>query len=421
MRRIIERLNKASFFKNVLVLMSGTAIAQLIALALTPILTRNYSPNDFAYFTTFMAFYGVASVFATGKYERAILLLEKEEEVRSISTLCVLISIFTTLFSYILLFGFTFVYDYFFIEKDFFKWLFLLPVLLVVNSINTVFLTYLNYKRRFSEMSKNRVIKTFSTLIVSISCIFWLKNMGGLILAEILGWFIATLFLWKKLFFLIDLKNINWGKTKELGKRFLNFPKYNIPSDFLHNATEQVPTFFLMSAFGSNVTGQYGLMRRVVDAPLALLSSSIMEVFRQQAAEDYYKTGSCRPIFIKTAKYLVMMSVIPFLFLLIFAPDIFVFIFGKEWYKAGTYASIFSVFYFFKFVSSPLSYVFYIAEKQKVNFFLYLYICCSTVLIFSLPIILEVSIEQVLWLCTLNFVLRYIVYFILSYKYSIKG
>ena len=49
----LARLKKSSFVKNVLVVMSGTAAAQIIGFALTPIISRLFSPSDFGVFGSF--------------------------------------------------------------------------------------------------------------------------------------------------------------------------------------------------------------------------------------------------------------------------------------------------------------------------------------------------------------------------------
>ena len=46
---------KSSFTKNVLTLMTGTAVAQAIPIAISPILTRLYTPSDFGVFALFFS------------------------------------------------------------------------------------------------------------------------------------------------------------------------------------------------------------------------------------------------------------------------------------------------------------------------------------------------------------------------------
>ncbi len=46
---------KSEFSRNVLTLMIGTTIAQAIPIAISPILTRIYTPEDFGVFALYMA------------------------------------------------------------------------------------------------------------------------------------------------------------------------------------------------------------------------------------------------------------------------------------------------------------------------------------------------------------------------------
>ncbi|WP_310441139.1 hypothetical protein [Sulfurimonas sp.] len=65
---------RSEFSRNVLTLMTGTTIAQAIPIAISPILTRIYTPEDFLVFALYMAIASILSVIATGRYEMAIML-----------------------------------------------------------------------------------------------------------------------------------------------------------------------------------------------------------------------------------------------------------------------------------------------------------------------------------------------------------
>ncbi|MBL1410346.1 oligosaccharide flippase family protein [Sphingobacterium sp. C459-1T] len=402
--------------------MTGTAASQAIALALTPILTRHYSPEDFGYFTTFMAIYAVLGAFATGKYERAILILQDLKDLKAISTLILVISF---LFSLLVLFSLLFIKGIGLSTSlvdngNLFNWLFLLPILIFVTAINTVFVSYLNYQKEFKELSRTRVVKTIVTIGFSLLAIFFCNNLGGLILGEVLGMLFSTLYLFPKHRILFDFSKETKNRIKVLSLRFKNFPMFTIPTDFLNQLSYQIPVFSLNLLYGANITGQYSLTKRSLDAPMSLLSSSILEVFRQKSAELFFSIGNCRPLFIRTAKILLLLAVFPFLIIFLWGSDIFKFFFGSEWAQAGELASIFSLFYLFRFVSSPLTYIFFIAEKQKVDFFINLYMLLSTVLIFILPNYFQLSLNAIMWVFSLNLAFIYIVYFIFSYKFSLR-
>jgi O-antigen/teichoic acid export membrane protein len=83
---------KSEFAKNVLTLMTGTTIAQAIPIAISPILTRIYTPEDFGVFALYMSLASIISVVATGRYELAIMLPKKDDDAINIVALSTLIS-----------------------------------------------------------------------------------------------------------------------------------------------------------------------------------------------------------------------------------------------------------------------------------------------------------------------------------------
>ncbi len=420
-KKLITRYKSSEFIKNVAVVMSGTAIAQIISISITPIITRSYNPEDFGFYTTFIAFYSLLCSFATGKFERVILLSKEIKDIIIVSSLCLVTSIVFSLFCLLILIISSFLFDFSKWGLDILlvKWLYTIPFFLIVYSVNTIFLTYLNYIKNFKEIAKARIVKTFLSISVSVICIFFLRNMGGLILGEILGLFFSTVYLFPRLKFLFQFKETISSHFYGVASRYRNFPLYNIPADFLNVTSAQMPAFYLTSLYGSSTTGYYSLMKRVLDAPINLLSSSILEVFRQKAAEQYSETGNCRELFIDTTKKLVLISFGPFTILFFFAPEIFEFLFGHEWYISGEYARIFSIFYFFKFISSPLSYMFYLAEKQKIDFLLHVYMFVSTIVVFSFPSFFLMTSLETLFFYAVNFSVIYLVYFLFSYRYTI--
>ena len=73
-------LPKSTYAKNVLTLMTGTGLAQAIPIAISPILTRIYTPEEFGVFALYMAIASILTVLVTGRYEMAILLPKKDPD-----------------------------------------------------------------------------------------------------------------------------------------------------------------------------------------------------------------------------------------------------------------------------------------------------------------------------------------------------
>ena len=71
---------KSEFGRNVLTLMTGTTIAQAIPIAISPILTRIYTPEDFGVFALYISISTIFAVIVTGRYELAIMLPKKNKD-----------------------------------------------------------------------------------------------------------------------------------------------------------------------------------------------------------------------------------------------------------------------------------------------------------------------------------------------------
>ena len=63
---------KSEVLKNIIVLTSGTVMAQLVAYLLTPVITRLYTPDESAELGLFIRIVGVGAALATARYELAL-------------------------------------------------------------------------------------------------------------------------------------------------------------------------------------------------------------------------------------------------------------------------------------------------------------------------------------------------------------
>ena len=60
--------------------MTGTGLAQAIPIAISPILTRLYTPEEFGIFALYIAITAILTILVTGRYELAIMLPKEDED-----------------------------------------------------------------------------------------------------------------------------------------------------------------------------------------------------------------------------------------------------------------------------------------------------------------------------------------------------
>ena len=84
---------KSDFYKSIATLASGTIISQFVVIASSPFLSRIYLVDSFGQLAIFTSITAFLSVISTGRYELAMGLPKKEEDVLKIFKLIILIGL----------------------------------------------------------------------------------------------------------------------------------------------------------------------------------------------------------------------------------------------------------------------------------------------------------------------------------------
>jgi O-antigen/teichoic acid export membrane protein len=116
--------------------------------------------------------------------------------------------------------------------------------------------------------------------------------------------------------------------------------------------------------FSTDIVGFYSLGFGILQLPMSLVGSAIGQVFFQHSAEAY-KQGRLAPLVDETFHRLVLLGLFPMLTLTLVGKSLAVVAFGQAWAEAGIYTQILGVWAFFWFISSPMSNLFFVLEKQE--------------------------------------------------------
>ncbi len=86
-------LPHGSFVRGATIIALGTGVAQFIGIAVSPILTRLYSPAEFGSYSVALAILSIIAVLSTLAYEEAIPLPGNDVGAANVLALCVVIAI----------------------------------------------------------------------------------------------------------------------------------------------------------------------------------------------------------------------------------------------------------------------------------------------------------------------------------------
>ena len=367
---MIKRLlPKSKFARNVITLMTGTALAQALPIAITPILTRMYTPEEFGVFAVYMAICSILAVLVTGRYELAIIVPEQDEDAINIMALSMLLSFIISFALFLVVFFAGNNISMLLGNESVSDWLYFVPLTTLVMGCYQSLNYWANRRSHYKRMAASRVLQTASTSAVQLSTGLFRVGSLGLILGQFFGQLISVFFLARSVLSQEkeQVSKINKKKIFEVAKRYKNFPKYLIVAHGFNTGSSQAPVILLSSLFTTAASGLYMLTNRVLSAPITLVASAIGDVFRQQASKEYAQTGQCKTLYLETLKKLILLSFIPFSFLFFYSEEIFSLAFGENWAEAGLIAKILMPVFFLRFVSGPLSSMFMIAEVQKLD------------------------------------------------------
>ena len=365
--RIKRLLPQSRFAQNALLVFSGSALAQAIPMAVSPILTRLYTPADFGLLALYSAIISLLAGAATGRYETAVMLPEKEKDAIQLVAIAVLTGLLLCLALSILVILFKTDISILLSSPALLNLLYLVPLSVLLMGTYQTLNYWLIRKKEFKKSTFNKLTLTSFTVVPSI--IFGLFQISsGLLAAYIIGWLAGNIASFRQALatgFMPAAISSAGLKTNAL--RYQDLPKYSALPALLDGASLALPMLLINTFFSSTAAGFFALTRQVILGPLSLVSSSVSQVLFQHIVEQKNQNFPLRNLIIKMMWQLTAAAILMALATAFVAPEFFAIVFGEKWRVAGEYARILACAYGIRFIASPLSVVFLALERIKLG------------------------------------------------------
>lgn len=352
--------------KNYLFLITGAASSQVAALIALPILSRLYTDAQFGQFAAFNAIVAIVAVVICLRLDNAIAYTDDERCAKEMASASFLVAL---LFSCLVILIYS-LSNYFshLLPSGYGKWLDHAPkaiVSLMCMSYIQIKLQGLIKVRAYKKLAFFRGLQSWVLVVFQLLLGFSAVENEPLINAFVLSQVAVALggyFLIKEFTFSLQFKTFFCAI-----KRARKFAVYDTPAALVNIASQQMQNIWINSVFGAAMAGQYFMAQRILATPVTLAASSVGDVFRRDASEEYSKTGAAADSFNKTSKLLIKVAIVPTLLIGFFSAEIFGIILGERWRDAGVMAEVLSILLFSRFIASPLSGMIYVAGKQVIN------------------------------------------------------
>lgn len=165
MRRLIPQ---SAYARNVLTLMTGTTLAQAIPIAISPLLTRLYSPEEFGRFALYMAVASIASVLVTGRYELAILLPRQDKDALHITALATALSIAISALLFLVVLFFALPIAALLGDAALAPWLYWVPASTLLLGLYQSLNYWSNRKAQYKRLAISRTVQSGSAALAQL-------------------------------------------------------------------------------------------------------------------------------------------------------------------------------------------------------------------------------------------------------------
>lgn len=369
-KNLINSLKKSSFLKNFLIVMGGTAIAQVIAYALSPIISRLFTPEDFGIFGSFSAVATIIGALLTLDYSQASMLPKEKHDAINLYCLSVIFTITITLIvSAISIVKPRIFYNL--TKTRGFASLLLFLMTLLIAGINQASQAWAVRSKAFKRTSASQIIRSIGSSGSRIFLGILKTGSFGLIISNIFANVLASINLVETV--IPDMKSmrsaIKLQKMKTLAKEYIDFPLYSASQNFINAISSGLPVLLITKFYGLSSAGAYAFAMSILHAPMGLVLTALRQVLFQKACESQHEGKGLSLLYLRTVILLFAIAFIPSIILLVWAPQIFTFIFGARWKLAGILARSLIIWMLFVFCNLPAVIFSRIIRIQKFVFF----------------------------------------------------
>ena len=358
------RIAPIQLLKNVAILGSGTALAQVVNIVATPALAYLYDPDSFGLMAVFMGIVLVAGSMASLTYDSAIVPPKDSDESFSLFIISNILSLAS---SFLLLCIMTVVYWHGISDFTIPHWslVVLTPLGVFSLSLFNACTSWCIRLGAYKQISAAVLTRSVSATCIQILSGFLGMATLGLIAGRIGGQFLATIYItlysglpssWHGKF--------EFNQLRMIAFRYYRFPVFKAPQQALVLISEQLPAFALAAFFGAGFAGLYWLSDRILKVPCTVLSDAAAKVFFSECTKKHHAGKSLVPITVKTVASLSSLALLPSIVIIVYAPSLFSLL-GPEWKGASSYTSWMMVWVFFRFSCSPIMAIFIIINEQK--------------------------------------------------------
>lgn len=347
-----RKLDSSQYFRDVLLQALGNSASQVLGIAAMPLLTRLYSPSDFAVLHLFTHLVSGLAILLTLRFEYLVMLPAEQRESDCVLRLTFLLGGIQVLWLTPLLWILPDQWVWLRSQGAIADWVWLAPISAWALSLAVAFQQVVQRRGNFRSSATSEFVGRSGYVAFAMVGALALPNLIGLMTSTLAN---ATL----KLLWLIrggsDFARI-WIQpnfptiTKSIRRMAVSTSISNLIALFSGIA----PMIYIADRYGANALGQYGLVVSTLYLPSVMIGQAIGQVYYQRACLLQANGKTFADMLIITSHNLAKVGIPLYVLIAMISSWAYPIVFGNDWSTAGEMARWLCIAALASFLSTPL-------------------------------------------------------------------
>jgi len=342
----------------------GSALGQILLVAISPILSRIYDPEDFGVLAFYLSVFGVTAVVASMRLELAIPNAKSGLEASRLTLVAALSGLGLAIISAPLAYAWCVFGPAWNDRLSLYWWT--IPFGIFLMGTSNALTAWGTYFRMYKAVGQSRFMQSIES--ASIQLVWPLLGHGplGLIVGSVSAQAGGVYRLGARFYALTRRRPAILDRRGLLQalKREISYPLVAMPASLIGRLAINAPAPMILWLFGAKVAGLILITQRVIGLPTTILGRAASTPFLQANADARRRGKSAMSIFLVTLGLFAIPGAIMVIGILALGPTVFDFVLGDQWRQAGVYAQILAPMYFFQLIASPFTQAQSVAGKQ---------------------------------------------------------
>ena len=333
---VLNKIKSNSFYKSTITLSLTSFLAQLIIFVGTPLITRLYSPDDFADLSILSALIQFFGVFATLRYDNAIPLCDSDDEADVLFIFCALFNIAFSLFLFLVILALELAGIHLFNIRNS-NFIYFVPLGVSLFGFANL-LSFFSIKvNSYQKLGTSRILQSFTSVSFQIGAGYTNFFIIGPIIGYLLQIGFSSIYMfntiWAKVVLIFQEKfTLNYVKTVLV--RYVRFPRFSLLEALMQMFSMQLPFFYLNFINDQSESGFLLNSMKFSQIPIVLIASSISQVYYGSVQKDL-NDGTLRDTASNIILKLYNFIVLPLIVCIPISPFIFEKYLGINWRHSG--------------------------------------------------------------------------------------